>query len=129
MEFPNGIHLKRSFHFLGKHIYQEHVWRPWNETYAILLYPEYPTPSVETELLVAYGHFLDCGNNYTKLMLHDYVNFLKDSYRIISISEFDYNNSARYMLERDLYYNGELRAFLDDPTVNFELSISVLYGI
>jgi hypothetical protein len=75
LELANGSNTKR-YKFLGKSIYNDHQWRPYDETVAMLLYPEYPTNTWGEELYVCHGHFYDCGNSSTQLMLYDYAHFI-----------------------------------------------------
>jgi hypothetical protein len=65
-----------AYHFLGKYVRAGRGWRPWNETYALLLYPEYTPTTLSQALAQAYGHYLDCGNEYAEEVLYDYCLWL-----------------------------------------------------
>jgi len=76
-DFDNrdGIGYK-SFQYLGKNIKNGRQWRPYKDTYSMLLYPEYPCESYSSEKFIASGHYIDCGNNYTMAMIRDYYEYL-----------------------------------------------------
>lgn len=68
--------LGNSYHYLGKHLYMGRAWRPYKETYALCLYPEYTPESADEALACAIGHFYDCGNRATEHVMWHYIQWL-----------------------------------------------------